>query len=258
MNSEILFELFSDIDDKFIIEARKDTHLRSVGLYAKRIIPVVAFVVCISVLAFFVPRITNFLTDYQNTETTSNLENTLKPQYVPSFAEPELDEIYMTEPYSNLLPYIIPSGMLYKKSYLSLYDEIANPNNKQILSVIFESDAGNLEIKIFEYEEDGMVADPNKPETYKLDLYYGPMEENGTPGAYLPNVFNPFIASDVTKEIVADRIYTFKDDVCKASIDIICGQYVISYSYTGTSKHTIIGADLFYECVTSSNYFKNK
>ena len=184
----------------------------------------------------------------QNTVEPANPQN---PQYIESFTAPELQKLYQTEPYSELLPNIIPPDLSFKSSFLTGADAVSNPDGRMFLALVFASEYNNLEIKISEYDGTGQIADPKKPETYMLESYYGPIENDGALGANLPNVFVPFNAFDVTREIASARIYTFKDGICKAEIDMICDKYLVSYVYTGKP----IDGDLFFDCVTSSFFF---
>lgn len=176
-------------------------------------------------------------------------------QYVPNYSTPSLEELYTTEPYASLLPQSILLNLQLKSSYLTEYDEIANPEDKKFLSLVFESQNAQryLEIKIREPYEYERLADPNDPSTYRFSLYYGPIENEGAVGGELPPISGLFYAEDITQEIATDRIYVFKDGLCKAEIDIICGDFVVCYGYTGTP---ISGADL-YGMITSSNWFES-
>lgn len=171
-----------------------------------------------------------------------------------NFITPGLDELYKTEPYSELLPYIIPAGLSFRSSYLTVADEISDPDKRRYLSVIFDSEDSDFEIKISAYDGKIPIADPGKAESYKLDLYYGPIENEGAVGADLPNVFVPFYASDINRKITADRIYTFSDGLCKAEISILCGDHIVSYGYNGPE----ITAEDFYDVIMSSNWFAKK
>lgn len=199
--------------------------------------------------------VTVFLNNSHSVDPTQSnpVQSSTPPQYVPNFSAPSLEELYTTEPYASLLPQSMLPDLQLKSSYLTEYDEIANPEDKKYLSLVFESQNAQRyqEIKIREPYEYERLADPNDPSTYRLSLYYGPVENEGAVGGNLPPISGLFYAEDITQEITADRVYVFKDGLCKAEIDIICGDYVVCYGYTGVP---ISGAD-FYSMITSSNWF---
>ena len=168
------------------------------------------------------------------------------PQEIEAFTTPELEALYRDETYSELLPRLIPSGMSFKSTFLT--------ESGNYLLVQFESPDSTLDIQVSEYDGSGELADPEKPETYRLDLHYGPQEQYGTVSAELPNVFLPIRSTDVTHEIAAAKIYTYRDGLCKASIDILFGDYIVHYAYNGKE----ISADVFYEMITSSNCFADQ
>ena len=109
------------------------------------------------------------------------------------------------------------------------------------------------DIKIYEYDGQ-LLADPSDPETYKWDLFYGPSENEGALGANLPNVFGVIKSSDVSKEIVSEKIYTYKNGLCVAGIEILCDDYILNYFYQGEE----ITGDFFYDLVMSSRFMKRE
>lgn len=175
---------------------------------------------------------------------TNSQQNT--PQEIEAFTTPELEALYRDETYSALLPRLIPSGMSFKSTFLT--------ESGNFLLVQFESPDSTLDIQVSEYDGSGELADPEKPETYRLDLHYGSQEEFGTVSAELPNVFLPLRSTDITHEIAAAKIYTYKDGLCIANIDILFGDYIVHYAYHGSE----ITEDVFYEMITSSNCFANQ
>lgn len=175
---------------------------------------------------------------------TNSQQNT--PQEIEAFTTPELEALYRDETYSALLPRLIPSGMSFKSTFLT--------ESGNFLLVQFESPDSTLDIQVSEYDGSGELADPKKPETYRLDLHYGSQEEFGTVSAELPNVFLPLRSTDITHEIAAAKIYTYKDGLCIANIDILFGDYIVHYAYHGSE----ITEDVFYEMITSSNCFANQ
>ena len=170
------------------------------------------------------------------------------PQDVERFTAPELETLYQTEPYSRLLPQKIPAGLTFRESFLTDPDPVGD----RYLALSFSSNRGTLEIKVASRPTDRPAADPTDPGTYRLDLYYGPQERDGTVGAELPDVFRPIQAADFSEEIAAARIYTFRSGQCQAQVDLICGDYMVSYNFSGDPIHP----DLFLECVTSSPYMQ--
>lgn len=168
------------------------------------------------------------------------------PQEIEAFTTPKLEALYRDETYSALLPRLIPSGMTFKSTF---FTESGN-----FLLVQFESPDSTLDIQVSEYDGSEELADPEKPETYRLDLHYGPQEQYGTVSAELPNVFLPLRSTDITHEIAAAKIYTYKDGLCIANIDILFGDYIVHYAYHGSE----ITEDVFYEMITSSNCFANQ
>ena len=165
------------------------------------------------------------------------------PQEVEAYSTPELEALYQDALYSKLLPRRIPAGMAFKSTFLT--------ESGNYLFVGFESPDSTHEISVSEYDGKGELADPEKPETYRLDLHYGPQEQYGTVSAELPDVFLPLQSTDVTREIVAAKIYTFRDGLCKAELGILFGDHIIQYAYNGAE----ISADAFYEMISSSLQF---
>ncbi len=176
-----------------------------------------------------------------------------KPQYVAAFSSPELKALYEEYPYSQLLPQKVPEKLLFISSYKTEYDPIANPENYEFLALCFGGsiDTGNLEIKVTKYDGKAEIADPAKPETYDLSLYYEYRETPGTFGANAPKILNLFRAEDLSPMIAEKRVYVFDDGLCKAEIKILCGEYVVAYHYAGPE----LTSDLFFEVITSPHYF---
>lgn len=261
MKIDILEKAFSGIDEKLLDSVLAERSIR-MNKEEKRCLPNVfeflsfqftkrnvaaVLILLMCSLAVIIPiSVRNASSNIDPIETELN-----KPQYIANFTSPELKALYETEPFDSLLPKLIPAGLSFKSSYLSAEDGIANPNNRHYLSVVFESEISNLEVKIREYDGKTPIADIKDPKTYSLDLYYGQMENEGTVSAELPDVFRIIRSSDVSKEIASARKHTFKDGMCKAQIDILCDGYAVSYGYTGKE----INASLFYECITSSAFF---
>lgn len=274
MKAECLEYLFSGIDEKTLdgILGQRYKRLnrkeKKSAVTQKRVLSricakrtaaaAVAAVVC-AVAVAVTPGIVRNVAESRNTVTV------MRPQYVANFSSPELKEVYKTEPFSELLPEIIPSGLLFESSYVTEYDEIANPDDRKFLALEFRSADGKetLSIKMSEYDGKVAPADPTDPETYRLDIYYDMIENQGKIPAECPNVFRPVLASDLTSEIALAKMYYHRSglpgDFSRAAINLICGAYEISYSYTvyNVDLGEGAGAELFYGMITSSQYFKN-
>ena len=203
-----------------------------------------ALVACFLVVLLAVPHFINQPTTHTNTDT---------PQYIPAFSSPDLATLYKEYPYSEILPQKLPDTLTLVSSYKTEYDPIANPDNNQYLALSFGSVKTNnsLEVKVIEYDGSAIIADPQKPDTYDLTSYYSYLETPGTVGADAPETIGLFKAEDVTKQIMEKRMYVFADGLCKAEIEILCGDYIVAYYYVGTE----LSAKSLYDMVTSSCYF---
>lgn len=177
------------------------------------------------------------------------------PYYVPAYSTPSLDELYSTGPYSDLLPTRVLENCEFRGTYLTEYDPVANPDNHKYLAISFKTgpeDWDYLEIRVSEYGADGVrpePADPGAPDTYDLSFLYA-WQAGDREGKEPPRVNGLFRSSDVSRGITAYRIAMF-DGLCKADISVICGDYVVSYSYTGRE----ISADAFFNMITSAKWF---
>ncbi len=178
------------------------------------------------------------------------------PQYIAAFRSPELEALYNEYPYSDLLPQKIPETLAFESSYIAEYDPIANPNSEQYLSLIFSAEKTNtyLEVKVMGYDGNTMIADPQKPDTYDLTPYYRYLETPGTVGADAPKVTGLFKAEDISRAVAERRMYVFADGLCKAEIEVLCGDYIVAYHYAGAE----LSAQLFFDMITSSHYFKDE
>lgn len=176
------------------------------------------------------------------------------PGYVPNFSSPTLAQLYMTAPFSGLLPQTIPSGCSFSESYLQEYDPIANPDGSVYLSVCFrigEEPWDSLEIKIAEYDPEAVCSDPAMRESYDLARYYD-LVASGVSGAEAEGLVGLFRAEDLTPEIVGARICYPEREFCKAEISVVCDSYVVSYCY---NSKTDLSAGSFYEMITSADFF---
>ena len=178
------------------------------------------------------------------------------PQYIANFSEPDLEEIYKEDLYSELLPQKIPETLAFISSYKTEYDPIANPDNEKYLSLFFGTEKTNtsLEIKVLKYDGKEAIADPQKTDTFDLTSYYEYLNVPDSVGAEAPNLISLFRAEDISPSIAKRRMYVFPDGLCKAEIEILCGDYVVAYHYAGTE----LSAGLFYDMITSSNYTGGK
>ncbi len=157
------------------------------------------------------------------------------PGYVPAYSSPSLEEIYGDPLFGYLLPRKLLSGCRSYKSYLTEEDPVVHSRARAYLSVSFKTGSepwDSLEIKVSEHDGAFSLLDPNDPGTYRLSLYYGP-EASGRVGADRPAVFGCFYPDDITREIIAERIYVFSDGLCKAAVALVYGDRILSYGYTG-------------------------
>lgn len=177
------------------------------------------------------------------------------PSYVPNFSTPSMEELYATEPYSRLLPRTIFSGLAFRSSYLTLDDPFIGAFGPHYLHLSFSSaDAkSKLEIKVSPRTGKEQLADPHDPSTYDLSLYYGPIENEGALGGKLPTISGLFLPENISEEIAAARIYTFRDGLCKAEIALLCEEYVVSYGYNGSA----ISGEALYRMIISSDWFSS-
>ena len=264
MKKEQLYEALGDINELYISESHQS---------AKRLRPMwinwVATAACFCLLLTTVIAVPHLFKQPINTEQPTNTEqpantgqpdtgNSQKPpQYVPSYSSPELDILYKEGPYSMLLPRKVPETFAFESSYKLEYDPIANPNKEQHLWLGFQSkeDGSSIEIRVMEYTGKTAVTEPANSDTYDLSLYYDYLK-NSTPGAVgadAPDVLTAlFRAEDFSEAIAEKRMYVFDDGLCKAEIQILCGEYVVAYHYAGTE----MSSQSLYEMITSSGYFQ--
>lgn len=205
---------------------------------------IVALAACFLVVLFAVPH-------FINQPNTHEYINT--PQYIPAFSSPELAVLYKEYPYSEMLPQKLPETLMFVSSYKTEYDPITNPDNKQYLALTFSAEKTNtsLEVKVTECDGSAIIADPRKPETYDIAPYYSYLETPDSVGADAPKTIGLFRAEDITKQIIEKRMYVFANGLCKADIEVLCGDYIVAYQYSGTE----LSAQLVYDMITSSCYF---
>lgn len=180
------------------------------------------------------------------------------PGFVQAYSTPSLEEVYRTEPFATVLPQRVLSGAIYEKSYkveedprIDLYD----PCHLRLYYHFSEDETfDTMSITVIKYDPSGLHADLSDPNTYKFSIYYSAREEGKLDGE-LTSVFGMIRAEEITEELMNDRIYVFKDGLCQASIDLICGDHVVKYHYSRYGK-AITGAE-FYDMVTSSEWFQS-
>ncbi|MBE6926759.1 MAG: hypothetical protein E7461_07965 [Ruminococcaceae bacterium] len=253
MSATKLANAISMIDDSILSDVLEERYRRNAGIKEAsksfktigRLSLVAAAIAAVCLLAIFtvsnnpVPQDTNSILD--------------TPQYIAAFRSPELKALYEEYPYSRLLPQKVPEKLSFISSYKTEYDPTANPENYEYLALCFGGsiDTGNLEIKVTKYDGKKEIADPAKPETYDISLYYEYLETPGAVGANAPKIFRLIRAEDLSLSIAEKRMYVFDDGLCKAQIEVLCGEYVVAYSYAGPE----LTSDLFYEVITSPDYF---
>ncbi|MBR5767583.1 MAG: hypothetical protein IKX86_02760 [Clostridia bacterium] len=185
------------------------------------------------------------------------------PEYVQPFSTPTIEELYSDPVFEWLLPRKLPDGIVCYRSYLTeergflglyLYSEpweqwkqrAVDPSGADDWNSCFQ-----LEIKISQFTNGTLLADLADPNTYRLSLYYGPMEKDPSVlGSQLPRVFGAVYAEDLSREIIEDKIYTFSEGGCTAVISVVCGDRVVKIRYYGKE----ISADDFCNLVSSSWY----
>ena len=208
---------------------------------------VTAFAVCMLVVL----GTANYLYGLRTTPGTATVPSTTTPGYVPNYSTPDLETLYQTAPFSQLLPrQLLPFCTELASSYLTEYDPIANPDSRLFLRLCFTGQ-GALQIDISEITGQELLADPTDPTTYDLSYYYAQAKKPGFVPADLPNFAHTFYAEDLTAQIVDARVYTIPGSGCKAELSLICGDHVVSYHYYGAK---ITGQE-FYNLILSSDCF---
>ena len=256
MNKAKLANAISMIDDSILLGVLEERYRRSANVKetkksfktVRRSAFAVAALAAVCLLAVFA------IPNHTGPQNTNPILDT--PQYIAAFSSPELKALYEEYPYSRLLPQKVPEKLPFVSSYKTEYDPIANPENYEYLVLCFGGsiDTGNLEIKVTKYDEKKEIADPTKPETYDLSLYYEYLKTPGAVGANAPKIFRLICAEDLSLSIAEKRMYVFDDGLCKAQIEVLCGEYVVAYSYAGPE----LTKDLFFEVITSADYFTNE
>ena len=198
------------------------------------------------------PEVTDTAPIPDTEKDTETVDTTDVPQYIPEFSTPTLEEVYSVSPYSELLPKRLLSNCSFSYSYMTEYDTVVNPEDHKFLALIFKT--GNelweaMEIKVSENDGTSVFADINDKNTYALSYLYGndldPSEKD------LEKFSELFAAENVTIDITREMVYTLPDGVCKAEISILCGDYIVSYAYTGAE----ITAESFFDMIMSSVWF---
>lgn len=197
--------------------------------------------------------------DLINSEKISSTRN---PDYAPPYLSPSWDELKQITPFSQLIPVEILEGFRLKSTYLLEESKIVS-GNYAYLGLLFENEVhqvsewqnDNYEIRISKKEEDLHVFDPNNRDSYDLSRYFKSQKENH---ASIPEkahgVYGVFLAEELTEDIIKARTYCFHEDYCQIWIDVVCGDYLISYSYTGAP----ISAEKFYTMIKSARFFSTR
>ena len=133
------------------------------------------------------------------------------------------------------------------------YDPVANPDGHKFLVLIFKT--GNeswdtMEIKVSEYDGTSVLADINDKRTYALSYLYD--NDSSPAGNSLAGFSDLFHAEDITIDIIKEMVYTLPDGLCKAEISLLCGDYIVSYAYTGAE----ITVESFYDMIVSSEWLE--
>ncbi len=254
MKQEQLYEVLGDIDENYISEAHRDKK----GSYAW--VKWAAMAAGLDLFVSALIAIPQIIKPEPKEDPSAASHPSAVPLYVPAYSSPDLAELYREDPYSMLLPEKVPETWKFESSYKTEYDPIANPTGSNYLSLSFKSDRdnSNAEIKIVKYDDfilysDASIADPAKPETYQISLYYDYMKNtSGAVGAEAPKVLNAlFRAEDLTLPIVEKRIYVDENGFCNSGISVLCGEYIVEYVYSGMA----ISPETLFETITSSKYF---
>ncbi len=254
MNAAKLANAITMLDENILSDILEERYSRNTGIKKAEVIH--RFPFAIASIAAACLLVVTLAVSYLIRQPKPNEPNTdnLLASHTPAFSSPELEALYKEYPYSEILPKKIPASLNFISSYKIEYDPIANPENKQFLALIFsaEKSTAMLEMKVMEYDGYAAAADPEKPDTYDLSLYYGYLETPGTVGADAPQMISLFRAEDISESIAEKRMYVFDDGLCKAEIEILCGDYVVAYHYTGPA----ITPTVFHEMITSAQWFR--
>lgn len=162
----------------------------------------------------------------QETEDTTapTVTETSPPDFFHAYAAPSLEELYSIAPYSELLPQKVLANCVFKGSYMPVYDPIVAavsgpsyspddfPNYLSLRYSMGDAQWNGLNISVCRYEGDGQCTDPYDLAAYELQ-----------------------------------RV----GDICKGYKRVLCGDYVVSYAYTGPE----ITVEEFREMVLSAKWF---
>ena len=148
------------------------------------------------------------------------------PHYVPAFSTPDLETLYRTEPFSDLLPRIFPLKFEVFKTYMTEEDPVIGGEKGDYLLVWLKS-------------EDG---------TDQLEIRIGKIQNNEK----MPPAGLVIPADDLTEEVVRNHVRIVEDAYYKGDIELLFGDRRVSYAYTGKTE---LRAEDFYNCITSAEYF---
>ena len=166
----------------------------------------------------------------------------------------KVDPFYTIKPYDQLLPHTKPQGFTLETAQCERKrGELTGPIQALYLQYIRE-DGSTLSVTIDEYYN-ANIANPLRPETYSLKIYYEESHKNSYYYSYSHSGL--FYPEDITLETVAARIYSGERlkqyYACHAQVGVLIDRQVhISYSYYGS----IITPEELYEMITSAKYFE--
>lgn len=172
----------------------------------------------------------------------------------PTISWEQLETLYETKPYDQLLPHTKPQGFTLETAQCERKrGELTGPIQALYLQYIRE-DGSTLSVTIDEYYN-ANIANPLRPETYSLKIYYEESHKNSYYYSYSHSGL--FYPEDITLETVAARIYSGERlkqyYACHAQVGVLIDRQVhISYSYYGS----IITPEELYEMITSAKYFQ--
>lgn len=182
------------------------------------------------------------------------------PDYFPPFSSPDIAVLYQQDPYSELLPQMLLEGMSIESVYLAHNNAGNAPDKRSYLGIICVNNDRSVtefmndtcEIKITGIEDSMQLSDLQNPDSYTLSNYYQSQKKNkqktGNSSYGLTGVFS---AQDLTEDTVNARRCIFPEGFSKVEIDIVCGEYLVSYSYTGAP----VAAGEFLKMIRSAKFF---
>lgn len=220
----------------------------------------VAAAACLIAVAFTLPLFKNQPNTFPTTPlptTSSSPNNTLPGGHTPAFSQPTLEKIFTMAPYDKLFPRKILDDYVFYSSYRTEYDPVIGAEGGGYLHVVFTASPDEplsctFEVSVRKVTTQRELADISNPQSFDLTYYYEVAKKDELPvkGNYFPT----FLPEHISKELLEYRIYVFDDGLCKASVDILFDNYVVSYSYNGYDSSALTAADL-YQVIMSSQWF---